>query len=356
MKHLRSIATALAFTSLFLALHAPATKIAFTAAEGTSLKKVFTSRLELELDEMRVLRDGQEPDALPDLEMQISSNLEVAVTDEYLALEKGKPTKLRRTFDKIDVGTEMAMEVNLQGQTQTQQTPVRAGSKLEGEAIDFVWNRENSAYDRSFVKEAGDKDLLAGLFEDMDLRAFLPGREVSVGDEWEVKPHDLASVMAPGGDLKLVPEEFAYDMGGMSNQMGELSDWFDENLQGKVNCRFTEIRKQGDSQIAVIAIEMLLKNDVDLTEMAQEELDEVELPTGAGEVEIEHMLINLHIEGEGTLLWNLTTGHFHSLEMQSDIEMKMDIAVSLELTGFGDTLHQQEFDMSGELTFGAKIE
>lgn len=356
MNHLRSIAVALACAPLVLASHAPATKVAFTVSEGTALKKVFTSRLELELDEMRVLRDGQEPDALPELEMSVTTDLEVIVRDEYLALRDGSPRKLRRTFDSIDVNTLMAMEVNLQGQTHNQESPVQAGSKLEGETIEFAWNEETSEYDVSFAEEEGDKELLVDLFEDMDLRAFLPGREVEVGDEWDVDPREIATVMAPGGDLKLVPEELSYDMSGMSGQMGELSDWFDDNLQGKITCRLTDVRAEGERQVAVIAIELKLENDVDLTEMAQEELDRVELPPGSGEIEVEHMQIDLRIEGEGVLLWDLKAGHFYALDVASDFEMKMDIGVSLELPGFGDVMHNQEFDMSGSLTFGAEIQ
>jgi hypothetical protein len=268
----------------------------------------------------------------------------------------GAPRKLRRTFDSIDVDTQMSMEVNLQGQTHNQDSPVSAGSKLEGEAIDFTWNEETNEYDAAFADEEGDADLLVGLFEDMDLRAFLPGREVEIGDEWDVEPRELASVMAPGGNLKLVPEELAYDMSGMSGQMGELSDWFDENLQGKVRCRLQEVRRQGETQVAVITIELQLENDVDLTEMAQEELDRVELPPDAGEIEVEHMQIDLRIEGKGVLLWDLQAGHFHALDVTGDIEMKMDIGVSLELPRFGNVMHSQEFDMSGDLTFGAEIQ
>lgn len=356
MKHLRSIAVALVCAPLVLAFHAPATKVAFTVSEGTSLKKLFTSRLDLELDEMRVLRDGQEPDGVPELEMKITTDLEVRVTDEYASVESSLPRKLRRTFDVIDVDTLMSMEVNLQGQTHNQESPVHASSELEGETVVFAWNAETSEYDVSFAEEEGDKELLTGLFEDMDLRAFLPGREVEVDDEWEIEPRDIATVMAPGGDLTLVPEELSYAMSGMSGQMGELSDWFDENLQGKVTCRLTEVRAEGDSRVAVIAIELKLENDVDLTEMAQEELDRVELPPGSGEIDVEHMQINLRIEGEGSLLWDLEQGHFHSFEVTSDCEMKMDIGVSLELPGFGDVLHSQEFVMSGSLTFGAEIQ
>jgi len=356
MKHIRSIAVALACTPIFVASHAPATKIAFTASEGTTLTKIFTSRLELELDEMRVLRDGQEPDGLPELEMKVTTDLDVVVKDEYLALADGAPRKLRRSFETIDVSTLMAMEVNLQGQTNNQDSTVQAGSKLQGETIEFTWNEETKEYGLAFVENEGDKELLEGLFEDMDLRAFLPGREVEVGDEWEIEPREISTVMAPGGDLKLVPEELAYDMSPMSGQMGELSDWFDENLQGKVSCRLDEIRSEGEDRIAVIAIKLELENDVDLTEMAQEELERIELPPGAGEIEVAHMLIDLRIEGEGVLLWNLGAGHFHALDVENDFEMKMDIGVSLELPGFGDVMHSQEFDMSGSLTFGAEIQ
>ena len=50
-------------------------------------------------------------------------------------------------------------------------------------------------------------ELLKGLNEDMDLRALLPKDEVKVGDEWDIEVSGLASVIAPGGERKIKPEE-----------------------------------------------------------------------------------------------------------------------------------------------------
>jgi len=356
MKHLRPIAIALACSPLCLAFHQPATKIAFAVDEGVTLKKVFTSQLELELDEMRILRNGQEPDGLPELEMRVVTDFEVVVEDEYLGLRSGASSKLRRTYDSIGMDMQMTMEMDLQGQTKTQDTEAPSNSKLEGKTVQFEWNAEDGEYHTSFVDEDGDKDLLEGLLEDMDLRAFLPDHEVEIGDEWTVEPHLIGAVLAPGGNLKLIPEDLGYDMGSMGGQMGELSDWFDENLGGKVTCRLSATRPQDEISVAVIQIEIKLENKVDLTEMAREELESVDLPPDTGELEVEHMLLELKIEGDGLLLWDLTNAHFHALDLTGDLEMNMDIGVNLVLPGFGAVSTEQQFDMSGDLTFGAEIQ
>ena len=43
----------------------------------------------------------------------------------------------------------------------------------------------------------------------MDLRAFLPEKSVSEGDSWSIDLDGLINVLAPGGNLKIVPEDVA---------------------------------------------------------------------------------------------------------------------------------------------------
>lgn len=356
MLRLRSLAL-LAIAGPLLAGPTPTeTRIRFAVQEGTTLTKRFTSRVDLGLDEMRVLRNGKEPDGLPELEMQVETDFEVVVQDRYVALRDGRTRELVRRFDTIEVDTRMSMEMDMQGRTQNQETPVKAGSELEGEAVRFRWNEESETYDLAFVDSDVDEDLLEGLVEDMDLRALLPDHDVAVDESWNVDPRALPTVMAPGGDLKLVADNSGYGLGDMSGQMGELSDWFDENLRGEVRCRLVEVVREGDREIAVVAITMELENDVDLTELAQDELAKVELPPGSSGIEVEHMRTNLAIEGEGRLEWDLAGGHFHELALSGDFRMKMDLGVNIELAGFGEVSTQQEFDMSGTLTFGAEIQ
>ncbi len=356
MLRLRSLAL-LAIAGPLLAGPTPTeTRVRFSVAEGTTLTKRFSSRVDLALDEMRVLRNGKEPDGLPELEMQVETDFEVVVEDRYVAVRDGRTRELVRRFDTISVDTTMSMEMDMQGQTQNQETPVKAGSELEGETVRFLWNEESETYEPSFVDSEADEDLLEDLALDMDLRALLPGHDVAIDESWEVDPRALPTVMAPGGDLKLVAETPGHGMGDMSGQMGELSDWFDENLRGEVRCRLVEVVRQGERDIAVVAITLELENDVDLTELAQEELAKVDLPPGSSEIEVEHMRTNLAIEGEGRLEWDLAGGHFHSFALNGDFRMKMDLGVGIELTGFGEVSTQQEFDMSGTLTFSAEIQ
>ena len=80
-----------------------------------------------------------------------------------------------------------------------------------------------------------------------------------------------------------------------------------------------------------------------------------ELPDEAGEMEVGSMDLALELEGEGTLLWNLSAGCAHSFEMTSDFGLQMDIAMSISASGM-DMDIEQSMEFSGSLTSTASVE
>lgn len=356
MKHTQKLLVAtLVLTPALFAFTPRGTALKFSVAEGSTKTKTFTSNAELTLDDMGMLLNGQESPMMPDIEMAVTTNFSVTVSDDYLAMGDGQPKKLKRSFDSVEQSTDMEMEIDVMGQVQNNDMSIPTSSELDGAEILFTWDDELGDYVASFPEEEGDKELLEGLTEDMDLRSFLPGSDVSEGDEWEVEPFALLTVLAPGGNLKLIPEDIdSADAMGMNQDMGDFNDWFTEDMEGAVNATFKGTKETEDgAKVGVIAVSVKITNAVDLTEMMQEGLSE--LPDEAGEMEVSSMDLALELEGEGTLLWNLSAGCAHSFEMTSDFGLQMDIAMSLSTGGMEMDI-EQSMEFSGSLTSTASVE
>ncbi len=356
MKHTKTLlATTLVLTPALFAFGLRGTTIEFGVAEGATKTKSFTNVVELTMDDMSMLVNGQESPMMPDIEMSTTTTISVSVSDEYVAMGEGQPLKLKRTYDSIEQGTDIAMEIDMMGQVQNNDTSMPASTELEGIEVLFSWDEEADDYVASFPEGEGDEDLLEGLLEDMDLRQFLPSGEVSEDEEWEVAPGALLTVLAPGGNLKLIPEEMdSEDMMGMNQDMGDFSDWFSEDLEGAVTATYKGTRETDDGvTVGVISIAIDITNAVDMTEIVQEKLSD--LPDEMGEMEVTSMDLALELEGEATLLWDLTGGCAHSFEMTSDFGMLMDIAMSISTQGM-DMEIEQSMEFSGSLTSSATIE
>lgn len=350
----RLIAATLLLTPALLAFSPRGTAIKFNVAEGTTKTKTFTSVAELTLDEMGMLLNGQESPMMPAIEMSMTTSFDVTVTDEYVAMGDGQVKKLHRTFDSIHSATDLEMEIDIMGQVQNQDMSMPSSSELEGKKIVFTLG-EDGEYVATFPEEEGDEKLLAGLTEDLDLTGFLPEGEVEEGDEWTIDPTMLGDALAPGGDLKLRPDEMdSGEMMGMNQEMGDLSDWFSDDIEGEVKGTFKGTRETEDgTKVAVIGIMIDITNAVDLTEMMQEGM--ADMPAEAGEMEVQSMDMALAIEGEGTLLWDLAAGCAHSFELTGDFSMQMDIAMAISAQG-QDMEIEQSMEFSGSLTNTATFE
>ena len=204
-----------------------------------------------------------------------------------------------------------------------------------------------------------EEEDVEGLLEDTDFRALLPHGEVSEGDEWEIDISKLQGILAPGGDTLLIPEEAGEDpdssMGMGSSDMGDLNDYFNEDLEGEFIAVFDGMQKTDDGEFAAIKFTFEVSNAIDITERVQESLEDGELPEGVGEMEIEHVDLEVAYEGEGIMLWDLKAGHFHSYEASGDFEMLTDQGMLIEAMG-QEMAIEQTMEFSGSLTYSVSAE
>jgi hypothetical protein len=350
MKHIHPrLLLPLALAPLLLASTPRGTSFEFSVSEGATFTKTANTSSSLTLDDMVMLMNGEEPPMQPDITMSLEDSFSLTVTDEYLSMGPGRPSKLKRTFDTVEQGVEVSVEVDMMGTIDNTDSSVTFTSELEGAEVLFTWDKENEDFIASFPEDEGQDDLLKGLREDLDMRSLLPDGEVNTDDEWELDPMAFLPVLVPGGDLKLVAEDSGGgdDMMGMGQDMGSLSDWFNDDVEGAVTATFKGTRKTEDGlQVGVLHFTIKIENAVDMTEKAQGGLDE--LPDGVNEMEITGMDLVLEIDGEATLLWDLAGGHAHSFELNADLILQIDVAMDISAQGMELEIEQQ-MELSGSM-------
>lgn len=335
-----------------LLLLRPADEVAFAPREGARLTKTFKVELEINLDDMEVTINGESPPGgIPEIESTTNVTVQTTVTDTYVAARDGRATELRRTFDELSSDTETSVKNPFQG---SQDFEVGASSELEGKTVVFKWNGESEEYDVSFAEDDADADeeLLVDLAEDMDLRAFLPGRPVSEGDSWQVEPARLVSVLAPGGDLKMIPEELPGGMEMPGNDLG-LADQLGD-LEGSCTATYRGVREVGGRRAGVIALSIDVKSTKDITELMMEAA-EANKPEGMGfEQEIQSADVESEFKLEGELLWDLEAGTLLSLDLSGESSSIMDIAATI--SAMGDEMEaEQAIYLSGEMRITVEV-
>lgn len=352
--------TALATPALF-AFTLPATKVSFAPAEGLSLTKTFSGTIEMTLDDMSVAINGAPPPVEMDMDMSMTMENSFTVTDEYVAMAEGRPAKLARTYDELGNTSNMSMSMEVMGQSQDEDMSTDASSELEGMTVHFTLDGESGEYKASFPEEGdADEELLDGLEENMDLRSLLPEGEVSEGDSWTIDPDTLQSILSPGGDLKLVPDEEGdggggmMGMGNMGDSTGDMSDWLSDTIEGESTATFTGMREVDGAQLAVIELKLQISTAVDMTDQILEAMDETELPEGA-EMDFDHLDIEFEFEGEGTMLWNVAGGHFASFELSGQMSLLTDTGMAMNMGGQEMSI-ENTVEMSGTMNYSATAE
>ncbi len=335
---------------LLLGSNAPATRVAFTVAEGKSLTKTFESKSDLSLEDMTM--GGAAGGMAPDIEMTMGVSYKYEVSDEYVKVDGGAPKKLKRTFDTLSSAVTTAMKMEIMGQSRDQDSNVSAESELEGKSVVFTWDADKKEFKRAFDPAGGEEKLLEGLREDMDFRGLLPDGEVSEGDEWEIEPKNLADVLAPGGNMAMKPKDAGADPGMGPSGMENIADMFGDDMEGKSKAQFTGMREVDGAQLAVIKLTIEVKAKSDITDRVREEMDKSGTPEGVDEMTFNSVDVEFEIEAEGQMLWNVAAGHFHSLDLSGTTTFKSSQSMTISAGGRSMPI-EQSMEFSGTTNFNA---
>ena len=346
----RNVLLPLLIAPALLAFSSRGDELGFHPGAGATLTKTFTNDSEISLEEMSISQDGQEldPSMIGNMEMSTTSAQQVTITDEYAAMDDGRPTKLIRRFDKLASSSVVSQSNPMMGDSTTD---MKSSSQLEGKTVIFTWNAENGEYDLAFEEGSdGEASLLEGLAVDTDLSGLLPDKEVAVDDTWEIDPDAVRTLFAPGGSLKLIAENF--DELGMGNSPQPSADQFLGDMEGEVSGTYMGTRDEDGVKVGVIHLKIAFTSAKDLTEFMKEMMSEVEAPGGEDlNMEVEAFDMEFAFEGEGDLLWNIEAGVIHSIEVTGEVEQTVDMAMNLAMAGMEMSM-ENTMVMAGSLTIG----
>ena len=295
----RSVLAAAALAATALPAPPP---LAFHPAPGLRLVKTFEGRRTLAFDELTCRMGGEDVPAeyLPDMTFDLDDTQRVVADDEYVAVSEGRPSELRRTFERIS-------------QHETRRLVVPPGdpdtfdgegdSALEGKTV--VFRRDGEGYSASFEGSGADASLLDALAEDMDLRGFLPEGEVAEGDSWTVPVGALVAVLRPGGDLAIELDD--------PERPQEVER---EDPQGELRATFTGMREEQGAKVAVVA----LTGRASFAESWASDLRHVPVSDGTARAtrDTEATL-------EGELWWDPAAGHARALHLKGDVSMELGL-------------------------------
>lgn len=307
----------------------------FSVEEKSSLSKTFENHLKLESKELKFFVKGRDEPIRPSVDMHVSieDTTRIEVTDEYLEMGKGRPAKLRRTFDKLQEKEIQSARLENNGNEDDQEGEheKKEESALEGKSVLFTWNDDSGGFVASFPKDGGDPGLLEDLAEDMDFRFVLPKGKVADDESWDLDAKSFASVMDPGGDLKLEDKDKDADEDSDQHVGKEIR----KHLTGKAHATWKGVREEDGKKLGAIAISADLSSEGDADSNGEV----------AGKT---HFKLELELEGE--LLWDLAAGHFHSF--QSTGTVKLDTTSSAKVPA-GEV--RQELVLEGDATFKASL-
>jgi len=333
---------------LLVASKPSATKLTFSPAAGSSPTKTFSNSVEFALDDMTMLMNGEENPMMPQIEMDMAMESTVSVTDTYGSVSRGQPTKLTRTFDEISTEMDISMVVDAMGQVQEENPTGSGSSDLEGETVVFTWDADDDEYVVSFPEDEGDDDLLENLVEDMDLRALLPKDEVSEGDSWDLPLVSLIDILGPGGDLKLDFEMDGQEVSGgpPPEMMVNFREMMGDMLEGEATATFAGMTEVDGARLAVIEIEIEIDTAKDMSELIEELMGE-EMPEGM-DFNLDRVDVEFAYEASGQCLWNVAGGHAHSLSLEGEAVIALDMEINMDFGGQSMAM-EMSMEMSGEM-------
>ena len=329
MRSFRLIACCAVLVPLTAALAPRGTAITFAPEDGLSLTKTYTQTLNAELSDIAFNMNGEEVEIEEVPTITITSNESIILNDTYETVEGRRATKLTRVFEELTRSREQVTEEETMSFEET--------SELEGLSVTFRWDEDEEAYTPRFTDEdeSADEELLEELFADADMLGFLPTDEVEEGDSWSVELDDYRRLFSPSGELTFLDEED-------EPTRDDIDEQIDENLEGEIECTFKGIEEVDDVRMAVIEFTIELDSEGETSEEMEVEDDEIDSAT-------QSRIINIDSEYEGSLYFNLATGHVASVSLVGESNFSVEEAMVIVHPEFGEFTQSQTMFFEGEL-------
>lgn len=289
--------------------------MAFAPKAEMVVKKTFATKVEMVVDDMSAVMNGEEMDpsmmGLPsDLSAEASMNIEVE--DTYDEVNGARITSLTRTFDTIGGAYTTSMG----------EADEASFDELEGRTIHFKWNAEDEIYEVTFEGDEApseeEEKSLQMIDADMDYLALLPEGDVEVGAKWDIDGLEVLSILMPGASLKqlMASDQMSEDVPA---EVQAQIDAFLESAKASLTYAGSE---EGIGTIA-IAMNMEFDTTIDPSTMNPE----AEMPA---EMLFE---VEFSLEIEGKLNWDMASGHFTTCDLEGTGSLILDVEMTMAEMG-----------------------
>jgi hypothetical protein len=329
--------------------------LGFAPEEGSELIKTFKLSFELTLDSMEMLMNDEPSPMAPEIESASSETHQIVVRDRYVSVSEGAPTELHRTFVEMTKAVGNDMEMSMAGQDMSADLHASGTCGLVGKTVIFKREEGGEDYEKSFGEEGGDEELLAGLVEDMDLRALLPSGEVEEGDRWDIDLDELANILYAGGAMAWEMESDGDDPPAGVPDPAHDPDSREllGEFEGDATATFEGMREVDGRSLAVVSLAVDVHSEVDAAELYQDVLERSSQP--GIEIEIDSITIQYVFEGGGEMFWDMEAGHIVSLQLEGELANEHDQHLSIDAGGQSIKI-QQRSETSGTLKLAVTTE
>jgi hypothetical protein len=292
-------------------------EVRYAPEKGLEVTRTCEMSGEFELGSESVTYDGEERlDPRKKSSGSLSIEQKFVVSDELVAVGSGRPEKLARTFDELHQ-QQTYSETRFDGEVIEKTHELTCD--LEGNRVVFTWNADAERFDvQAAADHELDAELLDGLDEDMDLRAFLPDKPVARGDSWDVEPAAFRAVLWPGGRLPFrdadedEPDEIEH----------ALNEAFYASLDGDAKVTYAGQGEEDGVKVFVLHVE------ADLSRIG-EYVPSSEYTSEHGGTPGANFKGEFTTQVEGDLLWSVEHAHVISLTLEGQAAVTEGISYEM---------------------------
>jgi hypothetical protein len=301
--------------------------LAFSVKPGEKIGKQIEISVDFASQRISISLAGKElpEEILKKFEVSMSNTIELAVEDEYGALEGGRPTAFARRFQSAKnhaKAHEVLPGAKPKDKDETLESP------LAGHAVEFRWDPKKEGWTRAFAGAEGDPASLELLKPDMDFLALLRAGELEQGARWKIDAAHFSDLVKPGGELSFPSKK---DSGAQFE--------FGKNPSGTIEATFTGTREDKGRRLAVIELEMHLKT-------AQEADPAATLP----------LAFDGTLELKGEYLWDLERGRLASYSIGGPATLTATGEKEVPTKDQQKVPMRMRFDFTGELKAKGRFE
>jgi hypothetical protein len=74
------------------------------------------------------------------------------------------------------------------------------------------------------------------------------------------------------------------------------------------------------------------------------------------EMSFDRMDVEIELEAEGSLLWDISGGHVHSFDLSGEVALLIDMAMTMDIPGQGEMTIENTMELSGTMTQEVEVE